>query len=109
MKNWFLKKKEIIDGTLPSDFYSLKEGIINRLASRLGVSPTELASQRNFSELGLDSIGAVRFVGDVEEWLELELDPTIMYTKSTIEQLLLHLSEVLGMEVDSRTSAIASV
>jgi acyl carrier protein len=45
-----------------------------------------------FERFGLDSSAAVGMTGDLEEWLGLELDPTLPYDYPTIDALSRHLA-----------------
>ena len=46
-----------------------------------------------FERYGLDSAAVVGLTGDMEDWLGLELDPTLLYDYPTIETLAQHLVE----------------
>jgi acyl-CoA synthetase (AMP-forming)/AMP-acid ligase II len=41
---------------------------------------------------GLDSSAAVGLTGDLEDWLETEIDPTLLYDYPTVEAIVKHLS-----------------
>jgi acyl carrier protein len=59
----------------------------NYIAEMTGVPPEQISATATFDRLGLDSASAVALVGDVEDWLGAEIDPTLPYEHPTIEQL----------------------
>lgn len=67
--------------------------LISYLAELLEIEPDELDVTIPFDRYGLDSSAAVGMIGDLEEWLGSELDPTLIYDYPTIEALAGHLSE----------------
>ncbi len=67
--------------------------LISYLAELLGIEPDELDVTIPFDRYGLDSSAAVGMIGDLEEWLGSQLDPTLIYDYPTIEVLAGHLSE----------------
>lgn len=62
------------------------------IADLTGVAPDAVKIDASFDRLGLDSASAVALVGDMEDWLGIEIDPTLPYDHPTIRQL----SNVLG-------------
>ena len=67
--------------------------LVSYLAKLLENEPDEIDVTIPFDRYGLDSATAVGMTGDLEEWLEYELDPTLIYDYPTIEALAGHLSE----------------
>jgi acyl carrier protein len=59
----------------------------NYIAEMTGVPPERISATATFDRLGLDSASAVALVGDVEDWLGAEIDPTLPYEHPTIEKL----------------------
>jgi acyl carrier protein len=57
------------------------------VAEMTGVPPERISATATFDRLGLDSASAVALVGDIEDWLGVEIDPTLPYEHPTIEQL----------------------
>ena len=45
-----------------------------------------------FSRMGMDSAMAVYFVMALEEWLETELPPEVLYERTTVSDLARHLA-----------------
>lgn len=109
MKNWFASKKNQIDTTLPKDSAALEQGVLARLAGRLKIEPNAVNIENSFSDMGLDSIGAVRLMGELEEWLQIELDPTMLYTKASVSELVVHLASVLSLQEAAPVEDVASL
>lgn len=88
-----------------SDYPSLKQlptqieiqtWIVNYLAELLEVKPNKIDVTIPFDRYRLDSSAAVGLAGDLETWLERELDPTLLYDYPTIKALTQHLVESLS-------------
>jgi len=67
--------------------------LISYMAELLEIKSDELDVTIPFDRYGLDSSIAVGMSGDLEEWLQKELDPTLLYDYPTIESLAKHLAE----------------
>jgi acyl carrier protein len=80
---------------LPSKL-ELQTWIVNYVAELLEVKPEKIDVAIAFDRYGLDSSAAVGLAGDLEDWLERELDPTLLYDYPTIESLSEHLVETLS-------------
>ena len=61
--------------------------IVNYVAELLEVSSNKIDVTIPFDRYGLDSSAAVGLAGDLEDWLERELDPTLLYDYPTIDSL----------------------
>ena len=70
--------------------------IVNYVAELLEVKPNKIDVTIPFDRYGLDSSAAVGLAGDLETWLDQELDPTLLYDYPTIEALTKHLVEELS-------------
>ncbi|GAB1544683.1 hypothetical protein NUACC21_73590 [Scytonema sp. NUACC21] len=69
--------------------------IVSYLAQLLEVDPEDINVTIPFERYGLDSAVAVGLTGDLEDWLETKLDPTLLYDYPTIESMSRHLAEEL--------------
>lgn len=65
----------------------IQDWLINRLAVWLLLDPDEIEIQQPFASYGLTSITAVTMTGDLEDWLGVELSPTLAYEYPTIAAL----------------------
>ncbi|MDY6782670.1 MAG: acyl carrier protein [Cyanobacteriota bacterium] len=81
----------------------LQNWLVVKLAEQLSVKPETIDTSESLTRYGLDSIDAVTLVGDLEDWLELELPSTLFWDYPTIEKS----SEFLVTEFDV-SSAIAN-
>lgn len=71
----------------------IEQWIITYLAEMLEISTHEIEADVPFDTYGLDSSAAVGLTGDLEDWLNREVDPTILYDYPTVERLADYLSE----------------
>ncbi|HET6355679.1 acyl carrier protein [Streptomyces sp. NBC_00322] len=67
--------------------------LIDEIAQRLGVEPTEVPADQYFDELDLDSTQALIIAGEMESWLGFELGTTALWYHPTIEALAAHIAE----------------
>ncbi len=70
--------------------------IVNYVAELLEINPNRIDAAIPFDRYGLDSSAAVGLAGDLEDWLERELDPTLLYDYPTIKTLSQHIVESLS-------------
>jgi acyl carrier protein len=78
----------------------IRSWLVKNLARVLRVSLEEVGVRQSFWDYGLDSVQSVRLAGDLEEWLGVELDPTLAWDYPTIEDLAKYLAAALRSEVD---------
>jgi acyl carrier protein len=81
----------------PPTAAEIQAWIVSYLAQLLEVDPEELNVTIPFDRYGLDSSVAVGLTGDLEDWLETKLDPTLLYDYPTIKALSQHLAEELRL------------
>jgi acyl carrier protein len=60
------------------------------------LTPEEVDVTIPFDRYGLDSLTAVSLTGDLQDWLGVEVDPTLLYDYPTIEELVKYLSRNLN-------------
>ena len=70
------------------------------LAQLLALEPDEVNVTIPFDRYGLDSSVAVGLTGDLEDWLDRKLDPTLLYDYPTIEALAQHLAEEFKVKLE---------
>ncbi len=61
--------------------------LIARLCQYLKVSPDELDPDEMFSALGMDSSVAMSVTGELEEWLDIEIEPNLFWEYPSIASL----------------------
>lgn len=66
--------------------------LVAKVAEMVAVDPDEIDITEPFSRFGLDSIAAAGLSGDLEDWLNRRLPPTLVWDYPTIELLAQHLA-----------------
>ena len=67
----------------------------SNLAEQIGVAPGDIDPEQNFTLYGLDSMMALMLAGDLEEWLEIPISPTLAWDYQTIRSLSNHIATLL--------------
>jgi acyl carrier protein len=70
--------------TAPTE--AIQNWLVNQLAQQLSINPTTIKATEPLTRYGLDSIDAVTLVGDLEDWLDVELPSTLFWDHPTIEK-----------------------
>ncbi|NER86416.1 MULTISPECIES: acyl carrier protein [unclassified Moorena] len=76
----------------------ISEWIKKYLAEILELDPYEINEKQEFEQFGLNSSMAVFLIGDLEEWLSLELSPSLFFEFKTIGELSIHIAEMVKKE-----------
>ena len=87
------------DALAPADVpreKEIRDWIVSRVARELAVDAAEIEVDAPFSRYGLDSVAAVHLVSDLEEWLKVELYPTLPYEYPTAQSMARYLTSVAG-------------
>ena len=71
----------------------ISDWLVAYMADLLEVEPEDIDVKDTFARYGLDSSAAVMLTGDLEKWLEKEIEPTIMYDYPTIADLAEYLAQ----------------
>jgi acyl carrier protein len=61
--------------------------LIQKVSEALEIPAEEIDVDTSLAEYGVDSITLVEFTANLEDWLELELDPELLYEKTTIREI----------------------
>ncbi|MBD0263001.1 MAG: acyl carrier protein [Tolypothrix sp. T3-bin4] len=83
----------------PTSAVEIQAWIVSYLAELLEIEPDEVNPTIPFDRYGLDSSAAVGLTGDLEDWMEKKLDPTLLYDYPTVEALSRHLAEEFQVKV----------
>lgn len=79
----------------------IQSWLITQVAERAQIQPAQVDIHKPFAAYGLDSAAAVIMSGDLSEWLERSLSPTVAYEHPTIEKLAHHLASITaGKDAD---------
>ena len=73
--------------------------LVSKLAERLELEPLDINIQKDFSDYGLNSVEAVNFSGDLENFFGYRLPPTLLWDYPTIEALAQYLAEERSQDV----------
>ena len=65
----------------------VKSWIRNYIADVLQADVSAIKDDVDFVKLGLDSSSAAALVGDLEDWMGIEIDTTLIYEHTSIETL----------------------
>jgi acyl carrier protein len=86
----------IIDRDKPKyNYEQIKNWIVSYLAELLEADSDIVDITAPFDRYGLDSHAIVGLSGDLEDWLKIELEPTLLYDYPTIEALANYLADEL--------------
>ena len=72
---------------------AVENWLVAQLADQLSLDTKTISVTEPLTRYGLDSIDAVTIVGDLEDWLELELPSTLFWDHPTIAQSAHYLAE----------------
>lgn len=88
-----LKKRKAAAVTEPPTEEAIRQWLIANIASVVNMAPAQIDIRQTFDNYGMDSLQAVSLSGDLENWLNREISPTVVWDYPTVEQLARHLSE----------------
>lgn len=75
---------------------TIQHWLVTHLAEELGLEPQDMDVHLPLSEYGLDSLVAMTLAGDLEEWLGLQLSPTLLWDYPVIASLAQHVAAALS-------------
>ena len=78
---------------LPSQKNDIKNWLIKWIAKELELSSHEIHTSKSLLEYSLSSMTAMMLVGDLEEWLKIEITPTLVWDYPSIDALVDYLAE----------------
>ena len=76
----------------------IQEWIVDQIAELTEKDPADIHPEEAFANYGLDSMTAVTLIGDLEEYLGLRLEVTLLWDYPTTETLSAHLEQLLAQE-----------
>jgi acyl carrier protein len=76
----------------------LRQLVRNHLAQLTGLAPEEIRLDATLADYGLDSVDAVLLAGELEEMLEMEIDPASFLQYDTFELMIVGLSHDLDAQ-----------
>ncbi len=84
------------DATARRTAREIQQWFVSYLAKLLEIAPEKIDVTVPFEHFALDSVAAVGMTGDLEDWLEQEVDPTMVFDYPTIELFSKYLAEPDG-------------
>jgi acyl carrier protein len=99
--------------TANSPLEALQRWLVTQLSSQLSIDSATINVTEPLTRYGLDSIDAVTLVGDLEDWLDLELPDTLFWDHPSIAQASAFLVENFEIEEaiansESQPTAVAA-
>ena len=82
----------------PKTTADIQAWIVSYLTNELEINPDEIDVTIPFDCYNLDSVSAFGLSGAIQEWLECEFDPSLVYDYPTIEALTKYLADSLSIE-----------
>jgi acyl carrier protein len=71
----------------------IREWLVNKVATLAKIERSQVDISTSFVDYGLDSRQGVSLSGDLEKWLNRELDPTLVWEYPSIDKLSTHLAK----------------
>lgn len=72
--------------------------LLLNIANLLGIDANEIDIALPFDSYGLGSVTLIGLSGDIEQWLECDFNPTLLYDYPTIEALTEYLADTLSIQ-----------
>jgi len=84
------------EGQAQADCSQLQPWLIGRVAVYLGRPIEEIDPTAPLADMGMDSVYALSLCGDIEEALDLQVEPTLAWDHPSIAAIAGHLSDHLA-------------
>jgi acyl carrier protein len=72
----------------------IEEWLVNRIADLQAIEPGEIDVEEQLSVYGLSSLTGVMLSGDIEDWLKIQVEPTLAWEYPTVRALAGYLAGV---------------
>jgi alkylation response protein AidB-like acyl-CoA dehydrogenase/acyl carrier protein len=80
----------------------ISDWLANWMGEAFEIQATAIAPADRFSEFGMDSVRAVKLINALEEWLGLQLPPTLTWDNPSIGEMASHLAGLLSRDGHAR-------
>lgn len=78
---------------------TIQAWLVEQIADVLSLDPVTLDVKQPLTRYGLDSIDAVTLVGDLEDWLDLDLPSTLLWDYPSIEKASAYMVEEFDVTI----------
>ena len=85
--------------TTPISTRTIQRWFCEKIAERLGIAAADVDVRGPFVDYGLGSMDAAMLMGDLEDWLGVELPVTLLWEYPSIAQLSQYLAEAINVPV----------
>lgn len=82
---------------VPTSLEEIRAYVVSHLAKSLSIPPATLDPARPFAELGFDSMQAVQFSANLEDWMKIKLSPTLLWEFPNVNDLSDQLAKEIGL------------
>jgi acyl carrier protein len=72
---------------------TITDWLVERVAELLDLPARDIDTALPLAELGIDSVGAVSLVGEVEDEWQLDVDPTMIFDYPTIADIAVFIAD----------------
>lgn len=66
------------------------------ISKLLDVEPAKVDVHMELDRFGLNSAGVVSMIGELEEWLKVDLSPSLLFEHTTIDAVAAHLQSLMA-------------
>lgn len=87
---------EDLSESLEAASAEIQRWLLQWLIQRIGVPTEEATPDRPFAEFGLDSLATLELIGELRDWLELDLELVLAWNYPTVSKLAPHLAMQLA-------------
>src|SRR5262245_8445638 len=93
--------EQMSSGDKTSDKAAIQEWLTTQIADSADIDRADVDVREPFASYGLSSIAAVSLTADLEDWLQIRLDPTLAWDYPTIDSLARYLADEIGRESEA--------
>ena len=86
---------------------AIQQWLVTQVAESLRIDAMEIDVREPFASYGLSSVAALSLSADLEDWLQIQVKPTLVWDYPTFDSLARQLSDEFERALDNRQSAEA--
>lgn len=81
---------------MEKSIFEVKDFITNTLAEILSIEPSKLDLDLDFDSYGLNSASAVIMLGELEELVDMDLSPSVLFDHDNVNKLSAHVASLVA-------------